>query len=184
MQAAPDGTVPVESDFDAMVRGGEVVLAHAVAHALVHDLADGVEAQAHHHVARPAAALARLRQILLGVEHAAPALGIDVTAEVAVVAEQPEPVHHLPGDDDAGRRLHRRFGRRLDGRRRIGSGVWVWARTMPFAPAKRATIATRGGGKGDGQREGEGASIRRDPSDEFPSRRSFERAHGDIRAAA
>ena len=110
-----------------MVRGGEVVLPHAVAQALVHDLADGVEAQPHHHVARPAAALRRLRQILFGVEHAAPALGVDVTAEVAVVAEQPEPVHHLPGDDDAGGRLHRRFRRRLGRRRNRFRGLVLGA---------------------------------------------------------
>jgi hypothetical protein len=70
-----------------VVRGGEVVLPHPVAHALVRHLADGVEAQAHHHVPRPAAALGRFRHILLGLEHAAPALGVDVAAEVAVVAE-------------------------------------------------------------------------------------------------
>ena len=67
-----------------------------------------------------------------------------MTAEVAVVAEQPEPVHHLPGDDDAGRRLNRGFRRRLDGRRRIrfrGLG---------------ADDAVRAGKQGDDRHQGNG----------------------------
>ncbi len=87
---------------------------------------------------RPSVASARS---CFGVEHAAPALGVDVAAEIAVVAEQAEPVHHLPGDDDAGRRLGRRRGD-LGQRRFRGLGA-----TGAMGAGKENEDRRNGGGK-------------------------------------
>ena len=54
--------------------------------------------QALHGVARPAEAVAGDRKALLGGEHAVVAPGGDVTLEIGLVAEQPEPVLDLPFD--------------------------------------------------------------------------------------
>ena len=91
-----------EPHLDAMIRRVEIAFPHPVAHALVGNSADRVEAQAHHHGARPATAVGGLLQRMFGLKRGVPARRLDVTAKIALVAEQAEPVDDLPVDHNVG----------------------------------------------------------------------------------
>ncbi len=102
---APDAALvrrqdALDRDSDAVVGGTEIRFAFTVAIAEFQEPAATVDAQSLDRVARPAAAVARGRQPLLGRQNAVSA-GFDVAAEVGLAAEQAEPVLHLPFDPGA-----------------------------------------------------------------------------------
>ena len=102
---APDAALvrrqdALDRDPDAVVGGTEIRFAFTVAIAEFQEPAATVDAQSLDRVARPAAAVARGRQPLLGRQHAVSA-GFDVAAEVGLAAEQAEAVLHLPFDPGA-----------------------------------------------------------------------------------
>ena len=98
-----------------MIRRRQIALLDVVAGAGLVDAALQIDAEPVHHVAGPAAAFAAQFQLLFGGEHAAVALAVAVEQEVALLAEQPEPVADLPGNLDMGIRR-----RRAGIRRRVG----------------------------------------------------------------
>ena len=105
MQPSFAGRMPSSVTPMRWSRGTEIGFALAVALAEFQQPAAAVDAQPLDRVARPAAAVARGRQPLLGRQHAVGA-GFDVAAEVGLAAEQAEAVLHLPFDP--GRRRARR----------------------------------------------------------------------------
>ncbi len=89
-------------------------------YALIRNLADAIKTEAPHDVARPAGAVGRGCQRLLCLQHRARLCGLRVAAEVALAAEQPEPIDDRPGDGDAGRRLDGDTGCKRSGLDRRG----------------------------------------------------------------
>ena len=87
-----------QHDADAMVTRRQIDFAFAVAIAEFQEPAGAVHAQTLDRIACPAAAVGLARQAPLRREHAVAARCGDVTLEVGLVAEQPEPVLDLPLD--------------------------------------------------------------------------------------
>ncbi len=81
-----------------MVGRGEIVFAFAVTHAGFGDSAARIQAKLADELPRPAAAVAGARQTLLGREFPVAAMRGELALEIPLVAEQPEPALHFPGD--------------------------------------------------------------------------------------
>ena len=83
-----------------MIGGAEIIFLLAVAQAGLRHPPGLVDAQIVDHVARPAAAVAGMRQPLLGGQNAVAAIGGNVPAKIGLVAKQPEAIPHFPFDPE------------------------------------------------------------------------------------
>src|SRR5215471_8876207 len=94
-----------EPDLDAVVSRVEVIFPHLVAHALIRNLADTVDTEPPDDVACPAVAVGCGCECLLCLQHGSPLRRLRLAAEIALIAEQPEPINDGPRNGDAGRRF-------------------------------------------------------------------------------
>ena len=83
---------------DRMVDRRQIAFLDAVAGAGLVDAAGEIDAEPVDGIARPAAAVALNSQRLFGAQHAAAARTLDMQREIALLAEQAEPVADLPGN--------------------------------------------------------------------------------------
>ena len=81
-----------------MLGRGEIIFAFAVTHAGFGDSAARIQAKLADELPRPAAAVAGACQTFLGREHPVAAMRGELALEIPLVAEQPEPALHFPGD--------------------------------------------------------------------------------------
>src|SRR5437667_2746718 len=81
-----------------MLGRGEIIFAFAVTHAGFGGSAGRIQAKLADELPRPAAAVAGARQTLLGREHPVAAMRRELALEIPLVAKQPEPALHFPGD--------------------------------------------------------------------------------------
>ena len=96
-----------QSNGDRVIHRCQIAFPDLIADAGLADAAGEIDAEAAHHVARPATAVALQFQRLLGCENAAALRVFGVKQEIAFFAEKPEAVADLP------RNLHRVVRRAL-----------------------------------------------------------------------